>query len=490
MATVGGTASEPRSVGWQMLGKALAFLLLVGVGITLATVVENPNKRLIQAVGGGIFLLVTVAVDTSYSLGVLMALLPFPAGTSIGTSNQILIFTLFIVHVVRQMVRNRPALRRSPIDLPIVVMVVAVLLSILHQQGDLKPLWREVRAFFSAFALFYLVVGACTKEEHVERLLVGFVVAMAASAGVGALQIFMPGRIIIPTFLYMPERIKHIDVVRASATFYNYSTFGQYMALAMILCSYLFVRSRSLLAKLMFMGILVFAAGTFISAAMRGAFFAMVFGLAYLVYRGRGEVKIKDWATMLVILAALVIFLGSVMVTYTGTGYLFERLSRFSLETGSPANRAEINRLFIKESLEYPFVGHGLSVGRLGGTGTTNPHCQYVYYFYTIGLVGLTGFVWAMLGLYVFSVRALSNGRLQGTRIRGLLTVFHTLTVVFIAHEMFDDYMDVHLYQHIAWSMFGMVVVMSRLVMEKPETETAGPTRRIGVRSRRRVRAG
>jgi O-antigen ligase len=489
MPTTHSIHQRPSEAGGQWIRPALLFLVLAGMGVIMGVMVDTPNKRLIEAVAGGIFLLVALMLHISFSLGVLLALLPFPAGTYYGTSNELLILALIVVYAVKQMIRKEQIFRRTPIDIPVLLMVAATLLALTHQQGSLKPIWTQIRSFFSAIALYYLIVAGCTDRTHVKRLLVGYMIAVGAASLVAVFQMFFPGTTLIPKFIYVPEEERFANYVRAAGTFGNYSTFGQYMALNMILTSYLFIRSRSPYAKMLFMSLLVMASGTFLSSAMRGALFAMGLGMVYLAVIGKGEVKVREWLVMLVSIVVIVAILGSVMLSYMGTGYLFERLRGFSLERGSPTSRLEMNQYFLEESLNHPFFGHGLYIDvevGIGGARSTNPHNQYIRYLYTMGVVGLVGFVWLVIKLYLYSLRATRDPKTKDAWTRGLVTVFHTMFLVFAVHESIDDYMQVRLYQHIIWSMFAILVVLSRLALEPgpvgPNMNTLVDPRRAGNR--------
>ncbi len=461
--------TRPAEPGAQWLRPALLLVIIAGLGVVMAVVVDSPNKRLIEAVGGGLFLMVALMVHISFSLGVLLAMLPFPAGTYYGTSNEILILVLLTVYAVKQMVRREPVFRATPIDLPVALLVVATLLSLFHEDSTFDQTVPEVRAFFSAIALYYMIVAGCSESRHVKRLMTGYLIAMTAASLVAVLQMFLPGTTLIPKFIYVKEEEEFIHYVRAAGTFENFSVFGQYMALNMILTSYLFIRSRSIHGKVLYVGLLALACGTFLSSAMRGALFTMAAGLIYLAVMGRHQVKLREWATMLVMIVVLLVFLTGVMLAYLGTGYLFERFRGFSLEYGSPTSRKDMNLYFLREALDYPFVGHGphinVEVG-IGGARSVNPHCQYIRYFYTIGLIGLAGFVWAMVNLFRYSLRAVRSRAGPDPWSQAMVVVFHTMFVVFALHELVDDYMQVRLYQHIVWSIFGILVVLSRLVLE------------------------
>ncbi len=477
MRSIGRILPGSSDAGTQLIRTLLMLAIVAAIGVVMGVVVMSPNKRLIEAVGGGIFLVVALAVDISFSVGVLFALLPFPAGMSFATSNEALIVVLLVVYAVKQMIRKEPIFRRTPVDLPILLIVAAMTISIFRYTGGEKTLEMQVRSFFTAIALFYIVVSGCTKKEQINRLITCFTIAIGGAALVAALQMFFPGRTLIPQFIYVPEEARYDNYVRAAGTFGNYSAFGQYMALSTILVSHLFLRSRSVYTKLVYLALLLTVAATFVSAAMRGALFALALGFAYMALAGRGELKLRHWITMIGIIAVLLVVLAGVMLTYLGTGYMFERLAGFSMERGSPTSRMETNIFFFNAALEYPFFGHGPAISLdlgLAGARTNNPHCQYLYYFFTIGAVGLAGFLWLLIRLYTYSLRAIRSPNAKGTHLKGLLVVFHTMLVVFALHELIDDYMTVRLYHHIIWGMFAIIVVLSRSILEGEPQSAVG----------------
>jgi len=470
MPSIGKILPRSDALNTETFRAVLLFAIAAAMGIVMGIVVESPSKRLIEAVGGAIFLLVALGLDISFPLGVLIVLLPFPAGMSFATSNEALIVVLVMVYAVKQMIRKEPILRRTPVDLPVLIMVGAMLISILRYRGSQQVLELQLRSFFTAIALFYLVVSGCRSKKQIKLLIACFVISIAGAALVASLQMFFPGRTLIPQFIYVPEELRYDKYVRAAGTFGNYSVFGQYMALSTILVSHLLMRSRSAYSKLVYMGILFAVLATFVSAAMRGALFALAIGFAYMAVVGKGEVKLKHWVVTIAIIGVLLVVSAGALLTYLGTGYLFERLQGFSMERGSSISRMETNQFFFSRSLEYPFFGHGPAVALdlgIGGARTNNPHCQYLYYLYTIGLVGLAGFVWFLAKLYFYSLRAIRRPGIRDTSVRGFLVVFHTMFVVFALHELVDDYMVVRLYHHIIWTTFGILLVLSRMVLKE-----------------------
>jgi len=149
---------------------------------------------------------------------------------------------------------------------------------------------------------------------------------------------------------------------------------------------------------------------------------------------------------------------------------LFTRLSTLGATGGSGDARMAIAKNMWSRVSEHIVLGHGPAI-RLPESfrvvlATNNPHNQYLYYLYTVGLVGLTVFLWFMFQLAWEGHHTLVATRRADPFALGLLAVLQANLVLFLFHEIFDDYMFSPLSMQVTWFYFGLLLATARLVRQ------------------------
>ena len=165
---------------------------LAAAGLVLGTILNGaPSAALL----GTIAVLVAFAATIYWpalGLAILAATYPFDLTTYVGpiklTSSDALIGVLLAVLVVRHMMPNAPALRRTRLDLPVILFAAASVASLLSLTGNLTG---EVVALIKAFGgfLLFFIATQCVRDLR-DALLV--IAAVIGAAIVQAVQTIIP----------------------------------------------------------------------------------------------------------------------------------------------------------------------------------------------------------------------------------------------------------------------------------------------------------
>ena len=97
---------------------------------------------------------------------------------------------------------------------------------------------------------------------------------------------------------------------------------------------------------------------------------------------------------------------------------------------------------------------------------SNNPHCQYLLYFYTIGLLGLGGFIWLLVSLFRVTAQAIRVGG-KDKNLLALMVLFQTFFVFFVLHEAVDDYSSSFNYPLFLWYLIGLTVATRNIILRE-----------------------
>jgi hypothetical protein len=366
---------------------------------------------------------------------------------------------------------------RTPVDLPILVMAAAYFLSLINvEQGMYGVNFRGLTTFLTSVAIFYLVVNLTPDAAAIRRLLWAGAIGAVIMVAIGLYEIFNPGRQLLPYFLIMREAPTDVPTVRAGSGFRAASNLSQYCLFYLLLGTYMFTREKVRALKIVIATLLAGCVIVFISTAMRGAIITGTLGLPFLLWRSKGVFERKK--LLVGIMALVVIFVvGHQILTTAGfVPNIWERFFEFQRKVGSHIDRGAVMREVWDRSMEHPFIGHGPVIALPRGfvaLGSNNPHCQYLLYLFTIGLLGLGGFLWLLLGLFRVSNQGIRAGK-HNKSLVGLLVILQTFLFVFMIHESIDDYSSSFNYPLFIWYVFALIVATRNVLLREaslPEAE-------------------
>jgi O-antigen ligase len=450
----------------------LRIIIPVALGIVLGLAVLNPYHRTVEILVGFFIAAAALLVKPARAIAVFVVIFLFPANLSIGTSSTVFILILLSTWMAQQVLARKRISMGTPLDLPILVMAAAYLLSFFNvPHGLLFINMRGFSVFFTSVAIYYLVVNLTPDAQAVRRLLWAGIAGAAIIAAIALFEIFLPGKELLPYFLMARKVPSDVSVVRAGSAFRNVSILSQYSVFYLLLSVFLIPNERSRFLKGVLVTLFLVYLVVLASTAMRGAFMAALLGIVFLLWRSRHLFNTRR--LLAGILACLVVFLVSHAILSSAgvVPNLWSRFSELEQRVGSHVGRSHVMKEVFERSLEHPLIGHGPVIHLPRGfaaLGTTNPHCQYLLYFYTIGLLGLGAFVWLIVRLFRVSSQAIRL-RNADNNLLGLMVVLQAFLFVFVLHETVDDYSSSFNYPLFIWYVFGVIVATRNIMLRQSE---------------------
>jgi hypothetical protein len=158
----------------------LRIALPVVLGYMLATVIINPYHRVVELLVGFFIAAAAILIKPSRAIAAFIVIFLFPAHLSIGTSNNVFILILVSTWIAQQVIARERISARTPLDLPIVTLSVAYLLSLSNvPHGYYGVNFRTLSVYFTSVAIYYMVVNLTPDTAALRRLIFAGAIAAA-----------------------------------------------------------------------------------------------------------------------------------------------------------------------------------------------------------------------------------------------------------------------------------------------------------------------
>jgi len=167
-----------RSTAWKLLStwtlRLLLAVFVVCVAVFSGRQLADTNARVIQVVAAGFIVFFAFRSQLITGLMLTVLFLPFPKGTSYGSTNMAFMLLVFIVWVFRISSGRAKAIGSTPLDIPILGLVMAYGLSFYNVAlPEHIPLaWGQFTRFLTYVFLLYLVINIVRSEADVRKILV------------------------------------------------------------------------------------------------------------------------------------------------------------------------------------------------------------------------------------------------------------------------------------------------------------------------------
>ena len=208
----------------------------------------SPDARVLQMAAGGFIVLLAFRFRSIEGLMLAVLFLPFPKGTSYGNTNVAFILLIFMVWLFRVTTRRAEPPGRTPLDVPIIGLVMAYCISFYNVQPEYFALaWGLFMSFLTYLLIYFMVIAIVKTTEDVQKLLFVADHLVRAHVPVRALRAAQPGHDADPG-LDLLRRDSAADSgsgVRVGSTFLDYELFGEYCALNLFLQMFLFTRATT-----------------------------------------------------------------------------------------------------------------------------------------------------------------------------------------------------------------------------------------------------
>jgi hypothetical protein len=444
-------------------------LVVVALGLLLGLQILEPHRRVIQAAAGLAMIILVWRFPLFVGLSLLILVIPFPTRMSFGSTNAVFTFLIFLSWRVKAMMAGETGAGRTPIDTPIMVMVLVYLVSFYNIPGmyQLKQGLVNFEEFIAWVALFYIVVNFIKTENDLRRIVMVQSVTCILVLLVAIYEIVFPGRPLVVGWLPLiggKSGIWEFVQMRVGGPFADFELLAEYTALNVPLQFLMLLRARSQPGRL-FWGILIIVTLTILLAtATRGAFIALWIGMAYLFILARRALGFRNM--VIVSVTAIMIFLiaAAFVQTQTGVASMYERLMKTTFVGYMPDTRSDSWSEAFQRGLENPIFGHGpYFTLRAGVRRFFWPHNVYLFYFYILGLTGVTCFVWILVNLLRTSFRHMGRALTNIPFSKSLLLILHVMLIIFAIDQLKIEYLRNTAYPFIVWFLFGLTVACSRI---------------------------
>jgi hypothetical protein len=471
-----GAYASPRR-DWIM-GLAGA-LVVIAAGVVLGFQIMQPDKRVLALMAAVAVFGIAWRVDMVLGMGFLLLALPFPRATSFGNTNLAFILILLVIWLLRMSLRDAALPRRTPVDVPLVSLLIAFVVSFYNVESqNVKLALGNFGSLLSGVLLFYLLVSNIRTTRDLKRLHAFQLVSLGTVLLIGMWELTHPGAIFIPGWIdFGTSELRRgglnqsLHDIRIGGPFFDYELLCEYCGLMILLLMFLLAQARNPFRRTALALMLGGTALTLFATVTRGGFVAALLGVLYLLWLVRRRIKVVPAMIVGVSTIVALFALNYYVAKFTNSGDLLERMQTTQFVGWMPESRSKTWPLAFERMLRHPVIGWGPYYA--GQTGTELwywPHCLYLYLGNLIGLTGLGCFVWLMASLWRISMP-------QGDRLgdssyaRGFLLAGHVQLLVFLVDEIKIEFMRNSIYIFQIWILFASIVIAHRITKEEPAAE-------------------
>jgi len=455
--------------------------LLVIAGLVLGQQYVTPNKRVIPILLGVFITGLAWRVGIVAGLGVLVLALPFPRGTVFGNTNLALILVLLVIWLLRVIQRLSPPPRRSPVDLPIIGLVIMYVLSFynVHDQDLMVKGVNNFELFLAAVLMFYLIINSLRSGQDLERMHNFMLLSAGTVFALAVFELNHPGAVVVPGWMDFKDTAGtefNMHNIRVGSVFRDYELLSEYCALTLVLAVFLLVRARTLARRLVYGLFAVLNTFVLFATVTRGAVVSLVVALVYMLWLVRRHLRFVPFTIASVAMLTGLAWMNYLVAHFTRSGDMFARLFETTLVRGwMPESRAEAWQNAWGRAMTHPLLGSGPTYGPLPGWLLTWPHNLYLYYANLIGFTGLGFFLW-MLARYFFITRPPVDELAHPDYAKAAMLVCRVQVVTFAANEFKIEYLRNPIYLFPVWVMFA-VWTATAMIARRAAATAATPAR-------------
>jgi hypothetical protein len=458
-----------RGERWrQATGRVVAGLAIAGIGIIVGLQYILPDKRMLAVLSALVLFGIAWRLDLVAGIGLLVIAIPYPRGTVFGSTNVAFILLLLVIWLLRVALRQGAAARRTPVDAPIVALVVAYVVSF-YNVADAESLDRALKnmeLFVMSVGLFYLATNNLRTEADLKRLQTFQAVSLATICLLSVYELNHPGGQFIPGWIdFSGTQGTELNThnVRVNGPFFDFELLSEFCALQGLLVAFLIIRARSVAQRVVYVALLLLDIFVMYTTVTRGAIIALMLGLGYLLFGMRRHLRAVPLMLTGGSLAALAVLMNFYVAHFTRSGNLGQRLSGTTFVGLVPDSRTEAWKSGWTRFLQHPWIGRGPYYSPY--TGTTKwfwPHDLYLLVANMVGVVGLTFFLIVLLRI-LWLTRPTSWRLDDPSYARAFLIIAHVQLVIFLVDEIKIDYVRNPIYQFEVWLMLAVAVAAARL---------------------------
>ncbi len=442
----------------------------------------NTNLRWVKAVMGMAVVGGIIALPLSAGIGIFLVATLFPANIVIGPTNFVLVTLAFVSWLARARLGRAPAPERTPCDVALIVLTLGYALSwpsVTRESGPMIQAWWYTQNHIGSLMIFYLTYAAVQRHSDV----IALVRAMHVVAGI----IYVTSIVEVATGISITGLGKIGEasyrlgggVIRSGGLLGSHDMLADFCSIHFPLHVYLFLTSRRGLARLFYASMGVGALVVLFLTSNRGGLVGLFTGIVYLALLARRRIGTSTLVVGSAAVATLLIAVDTVLSQTGRTLSVFYRLFHTKFYGVLPETRVGVFEHVKYRLLHNPLLGEG-PYYRLSlpdrDVFVFWPHNAFAYYWITVGITGLVGFVWTMVTVLrkTWAERA---RRLGVNPTRDLLLVFHVMMVVFVVSQQRTDFQRGFTFTYYVFFMLGATMGLWKIA-RRTEPEAAARGRR------------
>jgi hypothetical protein len=464
----------------------LAVLIVAGVMIGMQYVA--PDKRTLTVAVAFLLFGIAWRMDLISALGVLLIASPFPRITVFGSSNVVMVLAIAVIWLLRVTLRRSPPAHGSPVDLPLVCLLMAFVVSFYNIES-VPVLWRALENFaglLACVAMFYLILNMMKTPEDLHRLHLFQAGSIALVAFVCLYELLNPTGTLVPGWIefHHAPRSQAINThnLRIGGPFTDFELLSEYFAVSMMLLVLLLMRARAVMAKVLLTATLVLCWVLTFATVTRGGLLSFALGLLYLAWLMRRRLNIVRLGVIGAALVASFVIVNSAVSNFTLAGNMLARFldpQTVQFQGYMPVSRASIWAQAFERMMRHPIIGHGPVYTLEKGLDFWYwPHNGYLYIGNLVGFAGLGIFLWLMARLWILS-RPVARDLHDPNYARAFMVIGHVQLFVFLIDQVKIDFMRNSIYPYQIWFMFASIAAAYRLSRSPAAAPAPEPPARL-----------
>jgi hypothetical protein len=484
MAMAGAKRGYARPFAELAFSSWLVLPLAILLGAFLASQFFHLTPRYVKLLFAISVLAGLVRLSFHGALALFMVIWTAPTFVFIGDSNVIFIGVIAVIWIVRRSVGALPRRVRTPLDWAIPIYIAFHFVSFLNlgSEDALRGAGETMKFTVMGCLLYILVVDGLRTERHLGLALNALCVT-AAFVDVTAIADHYFGYRLVPEwFIFAPATTIAVEQGgRAGGVFGFHGLLADFSAMSFYLQLMLGMRARSRKAKCVYYGLAALSLPMIAITANRGGAVIWALGGFYFLWFHRRRLNWLRFALLAPVAAALVGFSRLLGENVFSRVLVLNRLAQTQLERGVPENRVRVWGTVMRHIPEHLWIGHGpyIDLRRGAGGGMFWPHNAYMFYAYTIGILGLFSYLWILAKVIWLSFPRGGVDIRNDSLARVTMTVFHIQIVMFALSQIRDEHQRGNVYYYLMWILFALATVGWRIdrseARERLAERDAGP---------------
>jgi O-antigen ligase len=460
--------------------KLMLIIASLGVGYIIFKESEILAVAFIAGVSISIFLTLPIFTIIQF----LVFLVPFqPIDSRYGSINMVIVYLLFGVIMVKNILKKEPLMERTVVDIPLLCLLLAFILSFSNINYSEKT--RHIIyliSFFSNILIFYLIQYSVKSEKDLYKIIYILAFSHIIVLVYCFVQIFFPGQ---GFSIFGLEELTMVATrgslhKRVRGPFIEVGLAAEYLVIQIFFQLFMIIYEKEKQRKIFWLVLLLASLAVLITTSNRGGIISLILGLFYFGFLFRKKVSFPKFIGALVFLGLSFFVINRFMEEHTKSAYLIARLEKTHFEGGIPDTRVGVWKKTWPYLWDTPIIGHGprfevpsSPLFRPLTRKYYQPHNLYLYLIYNIGFFGLICFLWLIWQLFRYSQKSLKRGNPE-LFLWGLVAILQVILLVFMIDQMKIEFLrwSSRNYQHFIFILFGLLVASSRILRNKRLTST------------------